>query len=251
MYVRLAFAVAAHLEPEILIVDEVLAVGDAEFQKKCLGKMQDVSKGGRTVLFVSHSMQAISTLTKRCLVLAHGGCQFDGNTSAATAAYLKTFGAQQQPVFVGKNSQTAPRITRVEVLTSEVNSVHICGKPLRVQFEISAPTEIRGASLSFQFVDQQHRPIIHLWTFDSERSMCREPGIFKVVCEVPKLRLYMGSYTMNVYLSEPPGGELFQLLEHICPFEVHMFGHCREFQWNPDTCTYLEEASWNIAKLTT
>ena len=72
MYVRLAFAVAAHLEPEILVVDEVLAVGDAEFQKKCLGKMQDVAGDGRTVLFVSHNMAAISSLTKICAYLSGG-----------------------------------------------------------------------------------------------------------------------------------------------------------------------------------
>src|SRR6266516_2598450 len=70
MYVRLAFAVAAHLEPEILLVDEVLAVGDAAFQKKCLGKMDDVARGGRTVLFVSHNMQAIAQLTERCILLS-------------------------------------------------------------------------------------------------------------------------------------------------------------------------------------
>src|SRR5262245_14847028 len=72
MYVRLAFAVAAHLEPEILLVDEVLAVGDAEFQKKCLGKMQDVSRVGRTVLFVSHNLSAVQTLCQRCVLLAQG-----------------------------------------------------------------------------------------------------------------------------------------------------------------------------------
>jgi len=77
MYVRLAFAVAAHLEPEILIIDEVLAVGDAQFQKKCLGKMSEVSRGGRTVLFVSHSMAAVSTLCDRVIVLNHGKIVFD------------------------------------------------------------------------------------------------------------------------------------------------------------------------------
>src|SRR6267378_2370184 len=83
MYVRLAFAVAAHLEPEILIIDEVLAVGDAEFQKKCLGKMEDVSKGGRTVLFVSHNMKAITSLTARGLVLESGRLGFNGPTRGA------------------------------------------------------------------------------------------------------------------------------------------------------------------------
>ena len=78
MYVRLAFAVAAHLEPEILIVDEVLAVGDAEFQKKCLGKMEDVSQSGRTVLFVSHNMDAISRLCASCLYLVKGRLEMAG-----------------------------------------------------------------------------------------------------------------------------------------------------------------------------
>jgi lipopolysaccharide transport system ATP-binding protein len=88
MYVRLAFAVAAHLEPEILIVDEVLAVGDAAFQQKCLGKMQDVGRGGRTVLFVSHNMSAVSRLCSRGLLLRHGRLDFDGSTLEAVTRYL-------------------------------------------------------------------------------------------------------------------------------------------------------------------
>src|SRR5690606_27222768 len=89
MYVRLAFAVAAHLEPEILVIDEVLAVGDAEFQAKCLGKMDEVSrKEGRTVLFVSHNMDAISTLTKRCVLLDGGRVALQGVTADVVGAYL-------------------------------------------------------------------------------------------------------------------------------------------------------------------
>jgi lipopolysaccharide transport system ATP-binding protein len=88
MQVRLAFAVAAHLEPEILIVDEVLAVGDAEFQRKCLGKMGDVARGGRTVLFVSHNMGAVRSLCSRCLVMTGGRLVFDGDPSDAVANYL-------------------------------------------------------------------------------------------------------------------------------------------------------------------
>ncbi len=88
MYMRLAFAVAAHLEPEILIVDEVLAVGDAEFQKKCLGKMGDVAKGGRTVLFVSHNMNAVRSLCTRAIVLRAGQAAFDGATVDAVPVYL-------------------------------------------------------------------------------------------------------------------------------------------------------------------
>ena len=92
MYVRLAFAVAAHLEPEILIVDEVLAVGDAEFQKKCLGKMQEVSqRGGRTVIFVSHNMSAIQSLCKRTIVLDSGKNVFDGPTAEGVSYYLNDY----------------------------------------------------------------------------------------------------------------------------------------------------------------
>jgi lipopolysaccharide transport system ATP-binding protein len=89
MYVRLAFAVAAHLETEILIVDEVLAVGDAEFQKRCLGKMSQVAQGGRTVLFVSHNMGSIRRLTRRCIVLDHGKVMVDAAVETAIDSYLK------------------------------------------------------------------------------------------------------------------------------------------------------------------
>ena len=108
MYVRLAFAVAAHLEPEILIVDEVLAVGDAQFQKKCLGKMQDVSRQqGRTVLFVSHNMQAVSTLTTRCLLLRNGRMIQEGSPQQVIAAYLEDGGAREA-VFDAPPSPTHP-----------------------------------------------------------------------------------------------------------------------------------------------
>ncbi len=94
MYVRLAFAVAAHLEPEILIVDEVLAVGDSEFQKKCIGKMQDVSSSGRTVLFVSHNMAAVQNLCGRGLFLHRGGILTDGPTDDVLGKYASFFQAQ-------------------------------------------------------------------------------------------------------------------------------------------------------------
>src|SRR5690242_16277353 len=87
MQMRLAFAVAAHLEPEILLVDEVLAVGDASFQRKCLGKMGEVARQGRTIIFVSHSMSAINALCSRCVILNRGALEFDGSTADATGRY--------------------------------------------------------------------------------------------------------------------------------------------------------------------
>ena len=88
MYMRLAFAVAAHLEPEILLVDEVLAVGDVEFQKKCLGKMGDVARGGRTVVFVSHNMAAVEQFTHRCVLLERGCLSFDGAPRESIRRYF-------------------------------------------------------------------------------------------------------------------------------------------------------------------
>lgn len=106
MYVRLAFAVAAHLEPEILIVDEVLAVGDAEFQKKCLGKMEEVGKEGRTVLFVSHNMGAIEQLCKRILILKHGELKTDSaDMLTSIAIYLGLHNASTKTIWENPNNQ--------------------------------------------------------------------------------------------------------------------------------------------------
>src|SRR5271154_2828114 len=108
MYVRLAFAVAAHLEPDVLIIDEVLAVGDAEFQNKCLGKIRDVSVGGRTVLVVSHNMSAIRNLTSRCLVMSGGTLEFDGSPNDAIRKYADVLDRQRktEPSF-GKGARTS------------------------------------------------------------------------------------------------------------------------------------------------
>src|SRR6202158_1687488 len=105
MYVRLAFAVAAHLEPEILLVDEVLAVGDINFQKKCLGKMGDVARAGRTIVLVSHSMAAINALCSRCIILDKGSIEFDGPTEEATPRYY----AQSLNIVDGSDLRDRPR----------------------------------------------------------------------------------------------------------------------------------------------
>src|SRR5665213_3355050 len=121
MYVRLAFAVAAHLEPEILIVDEVLAVGDAAFQKRCLGKMKEVAAGeGRTVLFVSHNMQAVSTLTQRCVLMHKGRMHMVAKTPEVIDEYLKLVGGQvKDNIYVASAVADKPKITRIELKTSE------------------------------------------------------------------------------------------------------------------------------------
>ena len=130
MYMRLAFAVAAHLETEILIVDEVLAVGDAEFQKKCLGKMEDVSRGGRTVLFVSHSMPAIQRLCRRGILLSKGRIEFDGPVNDVVERYLSVHGAD---AYAAPADPSAPTITSANAEWDEAEGV------IRVRVAFESP----------------------------------------------------------------------------------------------------------------
>ena len=248
MYVRLAFAVAAHLQPEIMLVDEVLAVGDASFQKKCLGKMKDVVSTGRTILFVSHNMQAVSTLTQRSILLAGGRCVAEGPTSDVIAEYLRQ-GQSNDLVYVGEPSDSKPRITRVELRTSLPGNVHRNGDRMEVHVEVTTPVKIDRASVSFQARNSFHQDVIHLWASDSSTfSLCREPGVFHLTCEIPKARLYMGRYTLGVVLADL-GQPLLQVIDEICPFEVVMYGRGREFPWMPGTCTYLEECNWQVEQI--
>lgn len=132
MYVRLAFAVAAYLESEILIVDEVLAVGDAEFQKKCLGKMGEANKGeGRTVLFVSHDMYSINKVTQNSILLKNGLIHHYGKTSEVVKTYLDTI-IKSNLTYVSEKDSKTPYIKKVELFTSSVNNVHICGEKLEI-----------------------------------------------------------------------------------------------------------------------
>ena len=152
MYVRLAFAVAAHLEPEILIVDEVLAVGDAAFQKKCLGKMKDVSKGGRTVLFVSHNMAAIQQLTNKCLLLQLGEIAASGETSDVVGRYFETATKSAGNVYANKDFINRIPCGR-EVEFEELELIHCqykmipSGDPINIRIKIKGNEKVS----SFRF----------------------------------------------------------------------------------------------------
>jgi lipopolysaccharide transport system ATP-binding protein len=160
MYVRLAFAVAAHLEPEILVVDEVLAVGDAAFQRKCLGKMEDVGKGGRTVLFVSHNMQAIRQLCERAIVLKSGSLVMDDSSYKSTETYISDisrveFGRN----FESKRENIPPdpafKLDGVFIHQSgqEVYETIENGKPLEVEIHYQVLEETFGLRVFFDLYD--------------------------------------------------------------------------------------------------
>ena len=246
MYVRLAFAVAAHLEPEILIVDEVLAVGDSQFQKKCLGKMQDVSqKEGRTVLFVSHNMAAIGELTQRCIYLEAGKVKSDGPTSTVLQHYL-SFASELGGVFQSKSTQV-PRVDRVEIKTSRPNNVQSAGEPIEIDFTIEHGGPRKGMCFSFQLINQLGMQVAHCWVFDQDQPMCRTGSQTVLKCRIPKLHLNVGTYHLKTFLSEPPGGHHFETLEVPLSLEVSIVDRHTLWGWRPETCTYLEDYEWKIA----
>lgn len=143
MYVRLAFAVAAHLEPEILIVDEVLAVGDAEFQKKCLGKMKDVSGQGRTVLFVSHNMGAIQSLCSQSIYLKYGTIQQTGPTDKIINYYLNHELKTDDELSLPFNADIPACVTQLTLLNTEgkKTKTYLSGESLKFEFDIQAQAE--------------------------------------------------------------------------------------------------------------
>jgi lipopolysaccharide transport system ATP-binding protein len=243
MYVRLAFAVAAHLEPEILIVDEVLAVGDTEFQKKCLGKMEDVSHSGRTVIFVSHNMAAITALTKTSALIQGGKCVFFGETQDAVGRYLSATHSQE-PRYESVPKTGKPSITRVEVFCSQPGSVHESGAPMRVEFDFCHSESVPEACLSFTMVNQAQVHVLHFPAYDYPVELCKGSGTTTVTCQIPRLNLNVGQYTLTAYFTEPPGGELYEILEGICQFRVVILNKTTLFGWRPEVCTYHEEAEW-------
>jgi ABC-type polysaccharide/polyol phosphate transport system ATPase subunit len=247
MYVRLAFSVAAHLEPEILIVDEVLAVGDSEFQKKCLGKMGDVSRReGRTVLFVSHNLAAVGELTQRALLLDSGRIAAIGPTAEVVSAYVSR--GHRTAIYVRPSDRmvSTPHIARAEVLTSDANGVHEFGEAIEVKFWIRHDIPMAKACFSFQIVNQFQQPTVYAWTFYPEIRFGNQPGETQLICRFPSLRLNIGQFYLRANLAEPPGGDVYERLDGVCPFEVVQTEKARLWGWHPNDCVYHETWNWTV-----
>ena len=209
MYVRLAFAVAAHLEPEILIVDEVLAVGDAEFQKKCLGKMQQVAKGGRTVLFVSHSMPAVTRLCSRCLLLDAGGLVTDGPASEVAAFYLRSGqGLSTErcwPDAASTPGNSVARLRAARVLTSEglaaTEAVRV-GDSVGVQIEFDVLEDEAVLVPNFHFFNHEGTCLFvtHDWEHGA-RERPRRRGAYRSTVWIPPHFFNEGAVIVGVAVS--------------------------------------------------
>jgi lipopolysaccharide transport system ATP-binding protein len=212
MYVRLAFAVAAHLNPEILVVDEVLAVGDIAFQKKCLGKMSEVSRGGRTVLFVSHNMAAVENLCRTGVVLDRGQSVFQGTAKEAVHYYLnEVSGAKNStdPVVdfedsTDRRSMVGKLLKRAELCTDEnlpLNRALQIGEGLRIRIHFDLPTPTSSFNIGLGFNDVfGHRVFTAHSRFEPDRSHGERVGRQVFVCYIPSLTLMPGDYAVRLWL---------------------------------------------------
>ncbi|MBL7771388.1 MAG: ATP-binding cassette domain-containing protein [Chitinophagaceae bacterium] len=213
MYVRLAFAVAAHLESEILIVDEVLAVGDAEFQKSCLGKMGDVSRGeGRTVLFVSHNMAAVKTLCNRGLVLEHGMVKYTGDATSSVGYYMQ--GSSETNLVKHFNDEYHNdyfQLHQLEVRNVEGTQDDIIDEYKAIQLVVTITVKKEAANKKITFVMNNEEGIT-LFTFSHANFRHQQPlheGLNEVSCTIPAGFLNIGSYYLSMYYIENSKTTLF------------------------------------------
>jgi len=187
MRVRLAFSVAAHLEAEILIIDEVLAVGDAEFQRKCLGKMEDVASGGRSVLFVSHNMGAIARLCTRAISLHRGRVARVGQPAEVVQAYLDggTSGeAVGEIVDVNMGPLTLQRLA-VQQHGRTGSGIIDGSQPFSVDFEFSLDKELTGLLIGFDLMDSEGNLLFRTYDQESAGLGPRGPGACRATCRIP------------------------------------------------------------------
>ncbi len=239
MYTRLAFAVAAHLEPEILIVDEVLAVGDAPFQKKCLGKMGSVAKDGRTVLFVSHNLGALVNLCPRAVLLVDGKKVADGSSPDVVARYI-AMGAESQGERIWSDPTTAPGSEKVRLRAMRL----LCGdavtsdvdiqRDLCVEIEYSVHKPGSRITVGLHLIDAMGATVLatanlHSANLDRDEWFDREhePGVYRSRCIIPGNFLNDGRYALHaVLLTDVSHLELLE--RDVLSFTVYDTGAMRE-----------------------
>jgi lipopolysaccharide transport system ATP-binding protein len=220
MYVRLGFAIAAHLEPHILVVDEVLAVGDAAFQAKCLGKMEEVARGGRTILFVSHNMAAVQKLCTRGVVLERGICVFNGSVEQAIDRYLAAIQRPQDTVDLGKveNRKGTQRAKFTKIAFTDdagrpVSAISM-GSAVNITLHFICESSITRPVFGIAVNSSRGQRLFRALTDESVPqvlSASRRGG--EVRCRLPRLPLVPGHYTVTLGLSLGSGEQLDYLVD--------------------------------------
>lgn len=242
MYVRLAFAVAAHLEQEILVVDEVLAVGDAEFQKKCLGKMSDVARSGRTVLFVSHNLSTVKNLCTTGILLKDGHLSNSGTTTEVCAAYLT---AQQNHICGGDVSLTSARIPRRGEGSATIQRLRLVradgtignnflfGEPIEVHIYTNASRMLRDYIVGFSIDSIDGQTILCSNHYDSLPRCSMSPGAHVFSCVVDDLWLAPGRYSITAAITSGDQQRPIDWIPNAAQFEIEsfLFRHTRDTQF--------------------
>lgn len=238
MQVRLAFSVAAYLEPEILLVDEVLAVGDAEFQKKCLGKMKDVSKGGRTILFVSHNMSAIRNLCSRVIMLEGGMISMDSDPETTVSRYLDqnlTLGAsisgkELEAKIEGVINRANPSIRFKEIKLLNQNnepcSIFNSSEAIKICVTYECLNAVNNLRVNIYIVDEENREILTTTNVDDEKevnSYAKNAGVYMSACYIPPNMFGEKRFYVSVHLEYPKVEHL--ILDRILGFDVVFQGY--------------------------
>lgn len=250
MTVRLAFAVAAFLEPEILVVDEVLAVGDAEFQKKAVGKMQDISRGeGRTVLFVSHSMASVKKLCNKGIVLHQGTTVFNGTVENAIYFYENNLISKQRNLEIEfvNNPELPIQILKVKLLNDKVNKVFSTIDELIFEFEIIARRNVEGAYITIDLKDINDELIYWSGDYSSDRFLNKMTGTINLECKLPKNILTSGVYKVSFAVFSPVKGIVHNDFSKSIDFEIEesQFSYLNQFNINYPGKIGIQ-SKWNV-----
>ncbi len=239
MYVRLAFAVGAHLLSDILIVDEVLAVGDAEFQKKCIGKMKDVSSGeGKTVLFVSHNMQILARLCSIGIILEQGRLIANGEIVPLVEQYLKNKSGHQ---IISKQSTNSINIEKISFLNKEnlYTDTLVTFENIKVEIKGCAKYEHKNVSVAICFNDLQGNRVTSLWSSYFAKTFNLPSGNFRLIFSIPNIKLMPGEYEVISYV-EANGIEIQRIdnFRRVNVIYSNQFGFTTEP--NPSQGFYIE-----------
>lgn len=253
MQVRLAFAVAAHLEPEILVIDEVLAVGDATFQKKCLGKMQDVAAGGRTVLFVSHDLAAVEKLCSRAILLDAGRYEADGPTSQTIARYqdsLVQAGSLDLSLRVDRKGAGFVRFTRIQTLDEHgrEQSVFLSGRPLRVRmhYRASGTKALVSSRVSLTVNSWGKTYFLASTELHTDDCLTLSPEGF-IDCIVDELPLSLGTYYLGPFIEV--NGVIQDWMDTAATLQVedgNFYGTGKDYPLGWDGKTVLVKHRWEV-----
>jgi lipopolysaccharide transport system ATP-binding protein len=245
MYVRLAFAVAAHLEPEILIVDEVLAVGDAAFQQKCLGKMQTIAGHGRTVLFVSHNMAAVESLCRTAIELADGQLRAHGSATTVTSQYRAKLSIKCGPD--DANTYRACRyIRRISLIDDDGNPISAIrlGSKFRLRIDLDCDTNSTISTIGIGIDDLFGQRMLTLFPPKHFLIRVTTPRKCTVYCYVEHFPLRPGLYTIKCALSHL--GDELESITGVCPFEVIDANFCDQGRgFHAGVC--IAKSTWDFA----